>query len=475
MSPTNRNTDDNHPAGTRSRLGLLWIVFIDLALLLASATFAVAIRFGGQAGLGYGFWSLQGWLVLFAGILLGNYLAGAYSIQHRYSRFNLVLQLLFAIALTVALVVLISYTWLTTALGRGLLALTLTAYGILALLFKMLWFGRLSHGERFMHRVAILGNGAHDQVLIGAIENRHVVPRHRVVAFLSPPGITRESSPQKPVTETIPDRVASEVKRMAIDVLVMDLENPEQERRFLSALKPLRFEGLYILPALTAMERYAGRIPLDMVADLPPLLDVVERDLMLFERLKRIADLTLGLVSALLLAGPAVILAGIIKLSAPRRPVFYTQIRAGQFGHPFRMIKFRSMTPDAESRSGPVWSIGDDTRVTRIGRIMRRFRLDEIPQLINVIKGDMSLVGPRPERPEMIRLVSEEVTGFEERLDVPPGLTGWAQIQYPYGESVRDAANKLEYDLYYIKNMSPLLDLRIMLSTLRIVLFGATP
>ncbi len=442
-------------------------------MLLLAAIFAVVVRFGGDAWAGYDFWQLQGWLVLFAGMLLGNYLAGSYSLQHRYSRFDLVLQLLFAIAFTVVLIGLVSYTWLTTALGRGLLGLTLGCYGIMALLFKMLWFGRLSHSRRFMRRVAILGCGAHGQTLVQAIENRHVVPRHRIIGFLSPAGFPCKATAQTAVTEVTLDSVVATVRELDIDVLVIDLSDQNQERQYLSVLKPLRFEGLYMLPALTAMEHYAGRIPLDMMDELQPLLDPVERDLMLFERIKRIMDVTIGVLSGLLLLGPALLLAALIKISAPRRPVFYVQTRAGQFGRPFRMVKFRSMMPDAESRTGPVWSGAGDARVTRIGWFMRRFRLDEIPQLYNVIKGDMSLVGPRPERPEMIRRVTAEVSCFEERLDVAPGLTGWAQIRYPYGESVRDAARKLEYDLYYIKNMSPLLDLRIMLSTLRIVLFGA--
>lgn len=174
----------------------------------------------------------------------------------------------------------------------------------------------------------------------------------------------------------------------------------------------------------------------------------------------------------LILTFPLMILSAIaIKLDSPGS-VFFRQERMGEEGKPFMLIKFRSMRRDAEAQSGPVWAAENDPRITRIGRIMRKLRLDELPQIFNVLKGEMSFVGPRPERPFFVSQLSEQIPFYSLRFAVKPGVTGWAQIRYPYGASVEDAREKLRYDLYYIKNMSLLFDLSIIFQTVKIVLFG---
>jgi lipopolysaccharide/colanic/teichoic acid biosynthesis glycosyltransferase len=160
-----------------------------------------------------------------------------------------------------------------------------------------------------------------------------------------------------------------------------------------------------------------------------------------------------------------------IKLES-HGPIFYTQERVGKNGRTFKIIKFRSMRVDAEQVSGPVWAGEDDPRVTLVGRIIRRLRFDELPQFINVLRGDMNFVGPRPERPVFVEQLSEIIPYYSQRHLVKPGLTGWAQIKYPYGSSVEDAIEKLMYDLYYIKNQSLLLDAMIAFETVKTVLFG---
>jgi len=176
--------------------------------------------------------------------------------------------------------------------------------------------------------------------------------------------------------------------------------------------------------------------------------------------------------AVLLFTFPIMILLAIaIKLDSPG-PIFFRQERVGEEGKPFMLIKFRSMRPDAEAVSGPVWASEDDPRVTRVGRIIRKLRLDELPQILNVLKGEMSFVGPRPERPYFVAQLSEQIPFYSLRFAVKPGVTGWAQICYPYGASVEDAREKLRYDLYYIKNMSLFFDLWIIFQTVKIVLFG---
>jgi exopolysaccharide biosynthesis polyprenyl glycosylphosphotransferase len=185
---------------------------------------------------------------------------------------------------------------------------------------------------------------------------------------------------------------------------------------------------------------------------------------------KRAMDLSVASLG-LLLASPLLLLVSLaIKLTSPG-PVFYHQERVGEHGHVFTVHKFRSMRPDAEAATGAVWAkAGYDPRVTRIGRILRRTRVDELPQLWNVLVGNMSLVGPRPERPEFVSDLTKQIPFYGQRHVVKPGLTGWAQVRYTYGASVEDAMEKLQYDLFYIKNFGPALDIYIILGTLKTVL-----
>lgn len=186
---------------------------------------------------------------------------------------------------------------------------------------------------------------------------------------------------------------------------------------------------------------------------------------------KRLTGIVVSLAIGIISLPVMLLLAVLIKLDSSG-PVFYRQERVGEEGKPFMLLKFRSMKENAEALSGPVWAQEHDPRVTRIGRFMRKTRLDELPQIINVLKGDMSFVGPRPERAFFVEQLSQEIPFYQLRFAVKPGVTGWAQISYPYGASVEDAKEKLRYELYYIKNMSLLFDLLIIFQTVKIVFFG---
>jgi exopolysaccharide biosynthesis polyprenyl glycosylphosphotransferase len=186
--------------------------------------------------------------------------------------------------------------------------------------------------------------------------------------------------------------------------------------------------------------------------------------------LKRLTDIVIGF-TLLTLTLPLMLLTMLaIKIDSPG-PVFYRQKRVGQFDKPFTLLKFRSMTADAEAGGSPLWAQRNDPRVTRVGRFIRATRIDELPQLVNVLAGEMSLVGPRPERPHFVEQLIRAIPFYRQRSYVKPGVTGWAQINFPYGASVEDAREKLAYDLYYVKNRSLLLDLAVLLSTIRVVLF----
>lgn len=203
-----------------------------------------------------------------------------------------------------------------------------------------------------------------------------------------------------------------------------------------------------------------------------PLIDIMPELMPEWERkLKRLLDIVVSIIILVISLPITLITALAIKLDS-EGPIFFTQERMGMNGKIFKMIKFRSMRKDAEKLTGPVWSQKNDPRVTRVGKIIRKLRIDEIPQFINVLKGDMSVVGPRPERPYFVEKLSQEIPYYKRRLKVRPGITGWAQVKHKYDESIEDVKIKLRYDLFYIENMSIRMDLKILFRTIFVVLFG---
>lgn len=203
-----------------------------------------------------------------------------------------------------------------------------------------------------------------------------------------------------------------------------------------------------------------------------PLIDVMPELMPEWEKkLKRLMDILLSLVLIIITLPITLLTALAIKLESPG-PVFYRQERMGMNGKIFRIVKFRTMVKDAEKLTGPVWSTKDDPRITKTGRLIRKIRVDEIPQVYNVLKGDMSFVGPRPERPYFVEKLSEEIPLYRRRLKVRPGITGWAQVKHKYDETIEDVKVKLRYDLFYIENISLRMDFKILFRTVFVVLFG---
>lgn len=232
----------------------------------------------------------------------------------------------------------------------------------------------------------------------------------------------------------------------------------------------LRYSGTTVMPLISLFEEVHQMVPLELVSPDWLLSASTGPHQLYITKIKRSFDIIVSLLGLLFL-GPLMLLGMLaLKLTSPG-PMFYKQTRCGRFGKLFQVIKLRSMSVDAE-KNGAVWSKANDSRVTPVGKILRRYRIDEIPQLINVLRGEMSFVGPRPERPEFMTELAAEIPYFQERLLVQPGITGWAQVNYPYGASIEDARRKLEYDLYYTKNMGVFLDIFILLDTVRICLSG---
>lgn len=236
------------------------------------------------------------------------------------------------------------------------------------------------------------------------------------------------------------------------------------------ALLDCKFRGVPVLSGSAFQEKYLGRIDLDALTANDLLLSLGFAGTKASAAIKRLCDIAVGSVMLALSLPLMAITAVAIKIDSPG-PVFYRQRRVGRFDRPFTLLKFRSMAVDAEAGGGPRWAQKQDPRVTRIGRFIRTTRIDELPQLANVIRGEMSLVGPRPERPHFVEQLGRSIPFYWYRTYVKPGLTGWAQVNFPYGASVEDAREKLSYDLYYVKNRTIILDLSILISTVRVVLF----
>jgi sugar transferase (PEP-CTERM system associated) len=248
------------------------------------------------------------------------------------------------------------------------------------------------------------------------------------------------------------------------------VEGPESCADFPAQdLVMLRLRGVPIQNCHDFYERVLGKIP---IMDLQPgwivLSEGFSRSRWIFF-LKRVLDIVVSMLGLILSAPIALIAAIAIKLDSAG-PILYSQERVGQSERVFKLYKFRSMSTDAENGSGPVWAAKNDPRITRVGKVLRKLRIDEIPQMVNVLLGEMSFVGPRPERPYFVAKLKEKIPFYHLRFTLKPGITGWAQISYSYGDSEEDAVEKLQYDLYYVKNISPLFDLQIIFETLKTVL-----
>jgi len=370
---------------------------------------------------------------------------------------------------------LLYYLYPPVKLGRGIFHLGFLFVGLLLLLWRGL-FSVINSTPRLAERVVILGDGPLAESLHHEIEARPELGI-RVAGSAQMFGNegrsdNRERS-EMPVTLSQPgyrEELSADRQIRRIDRIVVAME----ERRGklpVDLLLSLKNRGVQVQDGNDVYESITGKVPIESIRLSWLLFSpgyFASRVFLFYKRFASLATSIVGLLLSLPLL-PFVILA--IKFSSPGK-IFYRQSRVGRGGRVFRCYKFRTMRSDAEADSGPTWATDDDPRITKVGRFLRKTRMDEIPQLLNVLRGDMSLVGPRPERPEFVAALKQEIPYYHLRHSVRPGITGWAQILYKYGSSVEDAKEKLRYDLYYIKNMSAGLDLLIILSTVKIILLG---
>jgi sugar transferase (PEP-CTERM system associated) len=370
---------------------------------------------------------------------------------------------------------LLYYLYPPVQLGRGIFNIGFLLVGLLLLLWRKL-FSVINSAAGLAERVVILGEGALAESLVHEIESRpelgiRVAGRAQMSATVEQRVNCERGEMPISLSQTgFCEELAVGPRIRGIDRIVVAME----ERRGklpVDLLLTLKNRGVLVQDGNDVYESITGKVPIESIRLSWLLFSPGSHTSRLFLLYKRFASIVISIVGLLLSLPlfPFVILA--IKLGSPGR-VFYWQNRVGRDGKIFRCYKFRTMRADAESDTGPTWAEYDDPRITRVGRFLRKTRIDEIPQLVNVLKGDMSLVGPRPERPEFVADLNQKIPYYHLRQSVRPGITGWAQILYRYGSSVEDAKEKLRYDLYYIKNSSAGLDLLILFNTIKIVLVG---
>ncbi len=337
---------------------------------------------------------------------------------------------------------------------------------VMLLLAVRLLLGSMLGGEAFKRRLVVLGAGNRAN-RIRELEQR------KGSGFLVVGYIAMNDGAQiipEAINRSAIYNLADFVVRLGASEVVLALE----ERRNalpLSDLLRIKTTGVHVNEISTFLERETGRVDLDSVN---PSWLIFSDGFSAGRRLSSIAKRLFDVIASsilLLLTGPVILIAAILVKLDSKGPAFYRQQRVGLYGEEFWIVKLRTMRQDAEVGGQAVWAEKDDPRITRLGYWLRKLRIDELPQTWTVLKGEMSFVGPRPERRQFVEDLEQHLRYYAERHMVKPGITGWAQINYPYGASIEDSRNKLEYDLYYAKNYTPFLDLLILIQTLRVVLW----
>jgi sugar transferase (PEP-CTERM system associated) len=376
------------------------------------------------------------------------------------------LRLTRAIGIASILLALIYYFVPELMMGRGIFFVSLVFLVILVVPWRYAYKWVLKN-RMFAERVMIMGHGKLCQEIINEIRNRQDSGYH--IAGL----VSSHSSSPVSISNDIPVfKMDASLCELATDLNAQRIVVAMDEKRGrlpTQALLRCKTEGIKILEGETLYEELTGKLFVEKLNPSWLIFSDGFRKPKVSRFLKRITGCLMASILLLLTLPLIALIAMAIKLDS-KGPILYKQDRCGGEGRVFKVLKFRSMIEDAESTSGPCWATDDDWRITRVGKILRKYRLDEIPQIWNVLRGEMSFVGPRPERPEFVAKLSGMIPYYSQRHAVKPGITGWAQVSYRYGSSVEDALEKLKYDLFYVKNMSFIMDVMIMVKTAKIVL-----
>jgi sugar transferase (PEP-CTERM system associated) len=407
--------------------------------------------------------------LLFTGATFACTMAfGLYSERQRARTIGILVRVVASVGAGIAIAALGFYLIPHLWIGRAVLLIAGLLVVPLMLLLR-LGFSRFVDPTTFKRRVLVYGTGQRAKPIAGlrrSSDRRGFV----LVGFVQPPG----EELALPQTRLVPGEgmLLEKCTSHEVDEIVVAMD--ERRQGFpIRELLDCRLAGIDVTDLSTFLERETGRVRLDVLN--PSWLIFGEGFKRGSFRLQSARVLDLLAASALFVFTCPLMVATVLAIKLEdgwRSPIFYQQERVGFGGRIFKLLKFRSMRVDAEAAGQPVWAQKKDARVTRIGAVIRKLRIDELPQILNVLKGEMGLVGPRPERPQFVSQLAEKIPYYVERLSVKPGITGWAQLCYPYGSSEQDALEKLQYDLYYIKNSSLLFDIAILAQTLEVVVMG---
>ncbi|MFZ6645808.1 TIGR03013 family XrtA/PEP-CTERM system glycosyltransferase [Undibacterium sp. TJN25] len=407
--------------------------------------------------------------IAFAGAIVFSMSAlGMYQINYREGLRNTFLRLMPSFALGFGIITLVFYLVPDLYFGRGILGLVMIFAAVMILAARVLIF-KFSEVGLLKSRILFLGSGALALECRETAINNIAYHQYDIVGFVPLAGEERKVPEESLVPQT--ENLAVMAKRLNVGEIVVSVQNRRGGQFPLQELLDCKLIGVKVIDAATFIEREACQIRVESLQ--PGWLVFGDGFNQSFLRKfgKQAFDM---LVSALIFAVtlPIMLITALLIFIEDQGPIFYKQERVGKNGRTYMVLKFRSMGSDAEKSGKPQWATSNDPRVTRIGKIIRKLRIDELPQIINVLKGEMSFVGPRPERPFFVDQLCKEVPFYNMRHSIKPGITGMAQVRYAYGASVEDSVQKLQYDLYYVKNNSLFLDALILIETVQVVLLG---
>jgi len=359
-----------------------------------------------------------------------------------------------------------------TIVGSGIFAVSIVFVIILIVSWRFFYALILSHGI-FNQKIILLGSGRLAQNILDEIIKRKD-SGYSIAVNVQDSLEDLDFSDQKQQLETICKKDYDGLCELADQLNIKKVVVAIKERRGafpLTELVKCRVKGIEVIEGTSFYEMLAGKLIVDQINPAWIIFSKGFYKSRTRRFFKRSTDVIISLAMLILFSPLILVTAILIKIDSTG-PVLFSQERVGKNKNPYLLYKFRSMVQDAEKQTGPVWASDNDKRITRVGTIIRKWRIDELPQLWNVLKGDMSFVGPRPEREFFVKKLEDIIPYYGERFSVKPGITGWAQVCYGYGASVDDTVEKVNYDLFYIKNMSSFMDLMIILRTIKIVLFG---